>query len=495
MMDRRRFFSSMAGYGAASAGIAGMPALAGAPDAAGAATLAQRAQAALSRKSLSLAGVRLRYGARTLRLAPGVYHYDQTLELDGDLCLAADGPPGSVILNYTGSDVAIVVNSRAEALRDAPHNTRSFSMENITLVAERASRGMQFGAATQPGVTLRGVGLLGVPGCPLYCGDAVYFLALRHCTIRGCGAPVHVGAYCDLFTVDDRCLFTGNPEGALLLQCPTFLVANSDFESNGGLADIVVRNAPGMAMNRNGLLLKNRHGPETAPAAQAVRHDIALVEAPGLPDGTAITDLRIWANDHFSGGRFARKRSPVLVDARIRRLDIRSGRHTGYAQSDYVTTSDAALVHGTGTVWDSQIDNLPVQDAIRGLFQRNDPLVRRAWAAEPLGAGVLVRATGFRRAGAGSGMAVSVLRANADGVGYDARVGWLSYATPAGRPIELHASGAVIHSTLDGSGAVPMSPVYLQADGSLGLAPPRDARPLRAGILLEARCNADILLD
>lgn len=497
MMERRRFLANMVGCGTAGAGMAGLTrrAQAAAADSVGAQTLAERARGVLSRKSLSLAGIDLRYGGRTLHLAPGIYDYAQTLELDGDLRLAADGPPGSVILNYTGDDVAIVVNSRAQALEDAPRNTRSFAMENITVAAQRARRGIHVGAGTQPGVTLQGVAVVGVGGAPLYCGEAVYFLALRHCTIRACAAPVYVGAYCDLFTVDDRCLFAGNPNGALLLQCPTFLVTNSDFESNGGVADIVVRSAPGMAMNRSGLLLKNRHGPETAPGEAAVRHDVALVEAPDMPTGSAITDLRIWANDHFSGGRFARKQSPVLVDARIRRLDIRGNRFTGYAGAEYLTTSDADRVLGTGTVWDNQIDDLPVQDALRGLFQRSDARVRRAWAAEPLAGGVMVRAAGFRQADAGAGVAVQTLRANAQGAGYEARFGWLSYAAPAGRPIELQAPGSAVRSMLDASGAAPLAPVYLQADGSLGLAPPPGARPLRVGTLLTAGPNADILLD
>ncbi|WFC69584.1 hypothetical protein EUC41_26685 [Achromobacter denitrificans] len=490
-MKRRQFFAATA-----APGITGLAAAAGLSSTAGdAASLHAQVEQTLSRKTLSVRDIQLRYGGRTLLLEPGIYEYSQTLELNGDLRLAANGPPGSVILRYTGSDIALVINSTSTSLNDAPEHVRSLSIENVSIAAERARQGILIGARTQPGITLRGVGIYGVQGAPVYCGDAVYFLAMHHCTVRDCAAPVYVGAYCDLFTVDDRSLFTGNPGGALLLQCPTFLITNSDFESNGGLADIVIRNAPDMAAIRNGLLMKNRHGPEVAEGAAAVRHDIALVEAPGLPAGTAMTDLRIWANDHFSGGRFARKTSPVLLDARVRRLDIRASMPVGYAAADYITTSDAAVVYGAGTVWDNRIDDLPVQDALRGLFRPEGKDMRRAVAAQTLPAGVMVQAIGYRSADAGNAVAVTVLGANDSAAGYDAVYGWLSYDAPADRPIALHAPGAVVSTQLDGRAAQPMAPVYLQRDGTPGLTPPAGATPLRIGRLLTADAQARILLE
>ncbi|SAI73878.1 Uncharacterised protein [Bordetella ansorpii] len=489
-MRRRGFLAQLAGHGAAA-----LPLRAMAQHTPGGYTLQDRARLAHSRQSLPVKRLKLRYGAGEVMLTPGIYEYGQTLELDGDLRLAAAGPPGSVVLKYTGGSDAIVVNSRTQTLSSAPENVRSFAMENISVVAERARCGILIGARTQPGITLQGVGIYGVAGPAVHCGEAVYFLALHHCTVRECAAPVYVGAYCDLFTVDDRSLFTDNAAGALLLECPTFLVSNADFESNGGLADIIVRNASGIAGNRNGLLLKNRHGPEVRPGIVPVQHDVALIEAAGLPPGSAMTNLRLWANDHFSGGSFPPKQSPLLLDARVRRLDIRGERHGGYAASDYATTTDAALSHGVGTTWDNDIDDLPVQDALRGLFRRSSPDLRLGVAVEPLAAGTALRLVGHRRSDAGEGPAVATLRASANGTDYGMFFGWQPYATPAERPVEMRRRGAVVSLALDVRGAAHMAPLYLQRDGTAGLTVPAGCAPLRIGRLLDARGNATILLD
>jgi hypothetical protein len=447
-----------------------------------------------SQLSIALRGTELRYGGKLLELEPGIYNYSETLEFDGDLKIVAKGPPGSVILKYTGNDIAAIVNSRSDKLAGAAENTRSFSMENICILAEGAREGIHFGARAQTGLTLSGVEIFGVNGPPIHCGEAVYFLALHNCKLRNCSQPTFVGAYCDLFTVDDRTLFSDNEAGSLLLECPSFFISNNDFELNGGLADIVIRNTAGMASNRNGIIFKNRFGPEVRPSKKPVMHDIAIVEQKGLIWGSALTDLQLWGNDHFSGGRFPRKESPILVDARIRRFDIRGERFGAFNRDERITSSDADIVHSIGTVWDSFTDDIKIQDDIRGVFVRQSAEIRRPIAAEAIPPFVAVKAVGFKTTSAGSGVSVSALHAS-DGADYEQYFGYLTYEARADRPIEIAAPGTVVTTDMDASDAKYYAPVYLQRNGSVGLSAPDGCRPFVVGRVITREHGAKILLS
>ena len=417
--------------------------------------------------------------------------------------IAANGPKGSVILRYTGSDIAVVVNSKQMTLQGAPGNTRVFEWHNVALRGDRATEGIRIGANTNLSILFQGSEVSGIQGPPINCGVSVYFLALRNHTSRFNQAPIYVGEYCDMFTVDDRSLFSANNNGSLLLECPTALISNSDFELGSGLSDIEVRSRAAPISNARHInIFKNRFGPEVYPGRSPVQFDIAITEEANLASGNAIAGLQCWANDHFSGGRFAKKKAPILMAARTRRFDFR-GEKFAPPSFEYpyliVPGVDDSVPLGTGAEFNSRTDDLSlIHPTLRGLFAGEMVGQTRARTVKACAAFTVVYATGHSAlAGVPSGMlSVSALLPSASGTNYDRVVGVTSSDALPARPCWVAVDGAQIATSLNGSRGSFWQPVYLGVSGQLTLAAPVDPKAaLRVGRLLTLVENAQILID
>ncbi|MGJ3704269.1 hypothetical protein [Variovorax sp. AFSI2.2] len=456
-----------------------------------------------SRLNIALSQSVMRYGSRVIELEPGVYDYGTTLEFDGDVKIAAKGPKGSVILRYTGSDIAVVVNSKQMTLQGAPGNTRVFEWHNVALRGDRAKEGIRIGANTNLSILFQGSEVSGIQGPPINCGVSVYFLALRNHTSRFNQAPMYVGEYCDMFTIDDRSLFSANNNGSLLLECPTALISNSDFELGSGLAEIEVRSRAAPISNARHInIFKNRFGPEVYSGRSPVQFDIAITEESGLPAGNAIAGLQCWANDHFSGGRFAKKKAPILMAARTRRFDFRGEK---FAPPSFelpyliVPGTDDSGPTGTGAEFNSRTDDLSlVHPSLRGLFAGEMVSQTRVRAVKACPAFTVVYALGHGAvAGVPGGMLnVSALVPSVSGANYDRAVGVTSSDAPAAQPCWVAVDGAQITTSVNGSRGSFWQPVYLGASGQLTLAAPAEPRAaLRVGRLLTLVENAQVLID
>ncbi|WP_139140246.1 hypothetical protein [Variovorax boronicumulans] len=456
-----------------------------------------------SRLNIALSQSTMRYGSKVIELEPGIYDFGTTLEFDGDVKISAKGPKGSVILRYTGSEIAVVVNSKQMTLQGAPGNTRVFEWHNVALRGDRATEGIRIGANTNLSILFQGSEVSGIQGPPINCGVAVYFLALRNHTSRFNQAPIYVGEYCDMLTIDDRSLFSANSNGSLLLECPTALISNSDFELGSGLSDIEVRSRAAPISNARHInIFKNRFGPEVYSGRSPVQFDIAITEEPGLPAGNAIAGLQCWANDHFSGGRFAKKKAPILIAARTRRFDFRGEK---YAPSSFelpyliVPGKDDSVPTGTGAEFNSRTDDLSlVHPSLRGLFASEMTGQKRVRAVKACPAFTVVYAVGHSTgAGVLGGMLnVSALDPSASGTNYDKAIGVTSSHAPAAQPSWIAVDGAQITTSINGARGSFWQPVYLGASGQLTLSAPSEPRAvLRVGRLLTLVENAQVLID
>jgi len=441
----------------------------------------------------------VRTGGREIELAPGVYKYDTTLTADGDISIKCKGGTGSVLLHYTGTGDALVVNG-TNMLIGAPQNTRSFRMDGVSLYAPNAARGIVLGGATQRHVELLHGQIIGCPGRALDCGAGVYFLRLGNFEIRNCGEGAFVGEYCDLFTADDRCFFNNNSGPDLILECPTFRIDNCDFEgANASTAHIRIQQAdriPVIASVRAGLILGCRFGPEGTNPAD---YDIELVDNGVVTSNEVTTDLKLWGNVHFSPSGGAAKIAPIRINSKTKRLDIRGNRYSSnYSAGAYVISTDTTAAFATGYTADSFIDNLTeARSEIRGIFQvsGSSPVFSRFWTANTsVTAFSVVRKVG-NYSGAdratNNAYTVAALTASVTGNLHEDAVGIATYSeTTAARPVWIATDGALITTTLDTTGAVFGAPVYLQAAGGLGLT--ATSFPLVVGRVVSVGANAVI---
>lgn len=451
-----------------------------------------------STRGKTIGSTQVRTGGREIELAPGVYQYGTTLLMDGDISLVCRGGAGSALLHYTGVGDAIVVNNTDMTIT-APQNTRVFRMDGVTLYPPAAARGIVFGGATQRHVELLHGQIIGCPGRAIDCGAGVYFLRLGNFEIRNGGEGAFVGEYCDLFTADDRCFFTGNTGPDLILECPTFRIDNCDFEgANGSTAHIRIQQTvrtPAVAAVRAGLILGNRFGPEGTNPAD---YDIELIDNGAVTSAEVTTDLKIWGNVHFSPSGAAAKISPIRINSKTKRLDVRGNRYSAnYSAGAYITSTDTTAAYATGYTADSFIDVLAdARSEIRGIFQATGaPGFTRFWTANTsVTAFSVVRKVG-NYSGAdratNNAYTVAALTASVTGNLHEDAVGIATYSeTTAARPVWIATDGALITTTLDTTGSAFGAPVYLQAAGGLGLT--ASTFPLVVGRVMSVGANATI---
>ena len=446
--------------------------------------------AAKSSSSVSVDSTAIRYASRGVRFKPGLYLCSSSLLADADVALLCETQSGA-ILKYTGTGNALVVNSTDTGVYgSAAQNTRVFEMNGIAILAESASVGVLIGSATQRHISFKRGQIYGAT-TGLLCGEAVYFLGLSQMDIRGCGVGVSVGAYCDLFTVNDRCVFTGNSECDIKMECPTFHIENNDFEL-GIAADCAIKiqhTSASVAELRSGVIFNNRFGPESYDSSAPYTYDIWIYDngAAGAMDGIRIRD-----NKHVSYADGRQKTAPIYIDGKLKRIRIEGNFSNGYPSS-YVE-GDAAKAFASGTVVSENFvdDIMTVDDDIKGLFTRTEtkhvrPVVSASTPAKFSSLRFVARST----ANGWSAPSVSTLPASGSSTNYTNYAGIALHAGVASRVLWVSEPGLEITSTIDASGAAVLDPVYI--DGSAALSLSGTSVNFQVAKVLAATTNAPIL--
>ncbi len=441
----------------------------------------------------------VRWGTPVVLFPPGRYKTTSTLTVDGDVVMRGAGGHSCATIEYTGSGTAIVVNS-TNLTGLTPVNTRVFSFENIALIAESASRGFIVGTATNRHVSFKRGQVMGVLGRGIELGDAVYFCGLDNFEVRDCDEGVFVSTNCDLFTVQNRCMFWRNRGADIIIESQVFRIENSDFESNdgtGGNANIIIRASGSISETRAGMIFDNRFGSERQGTTIA-EYDIQLEAAVGA-SSDVLDGIRIWGNKHHAPNSGDTKVAPINIIAPPKNLDIRGNyRAGGFTSEYYVVTDNLTDARASGLQAPlNYIDQiLQVEPQLRGIFGRSDEhFYIPAVTAAAVSAEHVMYTLSYYDTIAFAGPKVLALAASSSSTNYSKYIGVSTYAeSTSSKPLWIARPGAVIESTLDCSSSTYWDPVYVQNDGSLGLTIPATKDGLVVARVLQTIPDAKLMV-
>lgn len=430
----------------------------------------------------------IRYGSKAVIFHPGVYLTSGTLLCDADVSLYCS-TYGGAIIKYGGTGKALVVNS-VSGVWPGPENTRVWEMDGVSILAENATHGVFFGASAQRHLTIKRGQVYG-PQFGVYASEAVYFLGLYQIDVRGCQVGLFAGEYCDLLTVTDRCLFGGNSDCDIVLQCPTFHISNNDFEG-GAPANTAIKIQhidSAEAELRAGLIFDNRFGPESPNTSPPYTYDILIYD-----NGTlgAMDQIKIIYNKHFSYTDTRQKTQPVYVDGKVKRLTIDGNTYAGYASLYVGGNATKAFAGGTVVLRNFIDDILAAEDSIKGLFTKtNTKHITAVVSATTISKYSTLRYAGYTEANGFFGPSVGALGAGGSGGNYKNYAGIALHPGVGSRVIWITQPGFVLESTIDATSATFGDPVYMNGSALFQLSPINQAFPV--GKILTATTNAKIL--